>query len=209
MKRTLIGSIVALALLAIPSMANAHSGIVSCDANGVKFTYNHFSTAKTATEYVNDSVYTFNVTPNVVNTHIVPLPTLSPAVVSATWGGPGSIAPRTLTCPVAPPVAQPLPCPYGTVFKESANGYMVCILTVTRTEVVAGPPAATPLPATIPPVYYKCPKGTTLIAYKSGATICLKKKIKNKIKTVTKIKIVYVDVPDDKPTPPKGGGVAG
>lgn len=217
MKRIFIGAIAAAFLLAIPSLAGAHSGAVSCDSGGVLFTYNaDFATAKTATEHVGSAVYTFNITPHVVNTHLVPLPTTSPVVVSATWGGPGSIIPRALNCPTAPPVCDqltgrnsdgtncsvpnPTPpvCPAGYTTEPSPNVNMVlCTRTVTNT-----------LPAApVPPVYYKCPKGTKLVSYKSGATICLK--YKNKVKIVTKIKRIFVDVPDDKPTPPRGGGVAG
>lgn len=211
MKRILISSIVAVALFIVPSMAQAHSGEVTCDSKGVLFTYNaNFATAKTSTEHVGDAVYTFNVTPNVVNTHLVPLPVTSPVTVSATWGGPGSIAPRALSCPVAtPPVPPTTPsapvCPPNTVNEGMSGGVLVCVRTVTNTVSVQVPT----LPATIPPVFYKCPKGTKLVAYKSGATICLKYRNKIKIITITKVKIRYVDVPDDSPRPPKGNGVAG
>lgn len=204
MKRIAVLCAALMALFIVPSVANAHSGTVSCNATGVTFTYNaNFATAKTSTEHVGDMTYIFNVTPNVVNTHIVPLPTTSPVVVSATWGGPGSIAPRSLNCPVTPPplVVPKVVCPVGYVTEDSPNPNMVlCSRVITVTNTVTLPAAP------VPPVYYKCPKGTKLVAYKSGATICLKNHVK--IKIVTKIKRIYVDVPDDNP-PPRGGGVAG
>lgn len=212
MKRIFIGAIAAAFLLAIPSLAGAHSGAVSCDSAGVLFTYNaNFATAKTATEHVGNSVYTFNITPNVVNTHLVPLPATSPVVVSSTWGGPGSIIPRALNCPTAPPaclsgevnqsgecitpVPPPRPvCPVGYADAGLDHGILRCTITNTVIE-------------TIPPVYYECPKGTKLVSYKSGATICqktvIKVKTKTKIKTVTRW-VQWCPKPP-KPTP----GVAG
>lgn len=206
MKRIFIGAIVTAFLLAIPSLAGAHSGTVTCDARGVQFTYNaNFPQAFTATEHVGDAVYTFNIAPNVINTHLVPLPATSPVVVSATWGGPGSIAPRTLNCPVATPPTTPVCPPDYPNDAGMNNGVKLC----TRVDTVTIPVEViryinVPGPSPTPGV---CAKGQKQLSYKNGVLTCEKTTIK--VKTKTKIKTITRWVEWCPKPPHKTPGVAG
>lgn len=207
MKRIAISGIITIVMFIVPSMALAHSGSVSCDATGVKFTYNaNFASYKVSTERVGDQTYTFNVAPKVVQTHIVPLPTTSPVVVSASWGGPGSIPATTLSCPVTAPPVNVVVCPEGYVPQDAPNpvdyghSYVVLCLrtvTVTNTNTVTVPVEVIRYVTTPnPPVQYKCPKGTKRVGFKSNILTCLK------VKTKTVTRIVIREIPW-KPNPPR------
>src|SRR5436305_1372900 len=100
--------IAALIALALPGVAAANTGSVTCDSSGVVFSYHsNFDTAKVSTETVNGVTQQFTVPAHAASTHTWPGISGTPTA-GATWGG-GSIPTVTLTCPPAPPVAPPPP----------------------------------------------------------------------------------------------------
>lgn len=211
--RKLIAGIALLGALALPGVASAHSGNVTCDSTGVVFTYNaNFPANTVVTEHVAGSSYTFTPPAFAVSTHTDPAPNLSGGtngigigfLASATWIGGGTIPPTTLNCPQVtpqppvipvPPVTPPSPpitpapvCPAGTNSAGVSNGVLVCV---------------TPPPVT-PPPFAICPKGDKSLGVKNGVLLCQVIKIKV-VHKITKI-VKWVQW---CPLPPKKGGVAG
>ena len=108
--------IIAVIALAVPSVASANTGSVTCDSTGVVFSYNaNFGRTKVSTETVNGVTQQFTVPANTAVTHIWPI--FGTLTVGATWSG-GSIPTVTLVCPAPatptpppPPVTPPAPPP--------------------------------------------------------------------------------------------------
>jgi uncharacterized repeat protein (TIGR01451 family) len=104
--------IVALVALAVPGVASANTGSVTCDSTGVVFSYNaNFGRDKVSTETVNGVTQQFTVPAHTAVTHTWPI--FGTLTVGATWSG-GSIPTVTLVCPAPaapppPPVAPPPP----------------------------------------------------------------------------------------------------
>lgn len=184
MRRFLIASAVCIATLAIPTIASAHTGRVTCDSTGVVFNYDANFPANTAvTEHVNGINYSFIPTAFAVSTHIDPLPGIATVTASATWVGGGTIAPTTLTCPVpAPPVVPP---------------------PVVPPTPPAPPIIVPPVPPVVPPAPTPvCGKGFRL-HQSNHVNYCIKTVVK--VKTIVKIKYVWWC-----PLPPhKKSGVTG
>lgn len=205
MKKFLIGSILSAVLLAVPTMASAHSGTVTCNSSGVVFHYNaNFASTKTATERVNSAQYTFVVPAYTAIDHTVPLPTTTPVVASSNWGGPGSIPATTLNCPSPPP---PPTCAAGDTSQGVVNGVLVCNHTTVVT--IPGPvvTVTVPGPPVVPPVGV-CPKGTKNIGQVGGVLTCLKTVIKTKTHIKIQWRIKYIEW-CPKPPPPGPSPVAG
>jgi hypothetical protein len=100
--------IVALIALAVPGIASANTGSVTCDSTGVVFSYNaNFGRDKVSTETVNGVSQQFTVPAHTAITHTWPI--FGTLVVGATWSG-GSIPTVTLVCP-APQASPPPPVP--------------------------------------------------------------------------------------------------
>ena len=96
--------IVALIALAVPGVASANTGSVTCDSTGVVFSYNaDFGRTKVSTETVNGVTQQFTVPAHTAVTHTWPI--FGTLTVGATWSG-GSIPTVTLTCP-APVMPRP------------------------------------------------------------------------------------------------------
>lgn len=197
----LIAVLVVLGALFVPSVASAHTGSVTCTAQGVVFTYNaNFPVTENAFEKVDFSngafsTKNFTVVAGQVTSDTIPVDTAGTVVASSTWAGGGSIPPTSVTCPspdlipgpfpsVAPPpvtpvstFAPPIVCPAGTT--PDATG---CV------KIIA-----------------KCPKGTKQYSFKYGVLIC----VKTHIKVIHKIKLIpYTPVcPPNKSR--GGGGVTG
>ena len=103
--------IVALFALAVPGVASANTGSVTCDSTGVVFSYNaNFGRDKVSTETVNGVSQQFTVPAHTAVTHTWPI--FGTLTVGATWSG-GSIPTVTLVCPapVTPPPPPPPPSP--------------------------------------------------------------------------------------------------
>ena len=97
--------IVALIALAVPGVASANTGSVTCDSTGVVFSYNaNFGRDKVSTETVNGVTQQFTVPAHTAVTHTWPI--FGTLTVGATWSG-GSIPTVTLVCPA--PVTPPPP----------------------------------------------------------------------------------------------------
>lgn len=198
MKR-LIAGLVAVVALAVPGVASAHSGTVTCDTTGVVFHYNaDFPITTQVTEKAGSVTKNFTVPARTAVTDTISGLT-GTIVASSTWVGGGTIPPTTLTCPAPPPPPPPVPtCKAGDVSEGIVNGVLVCDHTIT----IVTPPAP---PS--PPPFVVCPKGTKNLGIQNGILTCLKTQIKIKVKTkvITKIKwVVWCPLPP-KPTP----GVAG
>ena len=109
--------IIAVIALAVPTVASANTGSVTCDSTGVVFSYNaNFGRTKVSTETVNGATQQFTVPANTAVTHIWPK-IYGTLIVGATWSG-GSIPTVTLVCPAPatptpppPPVTPPAPPP--------------------------------------------------------------------------------------------------
>jgi hypothetical protein len=100
--------IVALVALAVPGVASANTGSVTCDSTGVVFSYNaNFGRDKVSTETVNGVSQQFTVPAHTAITHTWPI--FGTLTVGATWSG-GSIPTVTLVCP-APQAPPPPPVP--------------------------------------------------------------------------------------------------
>lgn len=185
MKKFFIASAVCIATLAIPAMASAHSGHVTCDPTGVVFSYDANFPANTAvTEHVNGINYSYVPAAFITSTHTDPLPGIASVTVSATWTGGGTIPPIVLTCPVfdvviIPPVVVP-----------------------PVTPPVVPPPVVPPVVPPIVPPKPVCGTGYRL-HQSNHVNYCLK--TVTKIKRVVKIKYVWWC-----PLPPhKKSGVTG
>jgi uncharacterized repeat protein (TIGR01451 family) len=112
--------IIAVIALAVPTVASANTGSVTCDSTGVVFSYNaNFGRTKVSTETVNGVTQQFTVPAHTAITHTWPV--FGTLTVGATWSG-GSIPTVTLVCPapatptpppppVTPPVAPPVAPP--------------------------------------------------------------------------------------------------
>lgn len=105
--------IVALIALAVPGVASANTGSVTCDSTGVVFSYNaNFGRDKVSTETVNGVSQQFTVPAHTAVTHTWPI--FGTLTVGATWSG-GSIPTVTLVCPAPaappPPVTPPVTPP--------------------------------------------------------------------------------------------------
>lgn len=189
MKR-LIAFLCTLAIFAIPSVASAHTGTVTCDSRGVVFTYNaNFSRDTTTTENVNGVIKTFIVRANVVSTDVIASNQFTtPIVASSNWGF-GSIPATTVVCPPKPPTpptpkppAPPAPpvCPVNTVNEGVSNGVLICVRTITNT-LPAPPPITVTVIKTIPESPEekapKCPKGTKHYHTYGSAVICVKRHV--------------------------------
>jgi uncharacterized repeat protein (TIGR01451 family) len=108
----------AIGALALPGVASANTGSVTCDNTGVVFSYDaHFGRAKVATETVNGVSKQFTVPKYTATTDTWPV--FGTLTVGSTWSG-GSIPTVTLVCPppappltppVAPPIAPPVAPP--------------------------------------------------------------------------------------------------
>jgi hypothetical protein len=102
--------IVALIALAVPGVASANTGSVTCNSTGVVFSYNaNFGRDKVSTETVNGVTQQFTVPAHTAVTHTWPI--FGTLTVGATWSG-GSIPTVTLVCPAAtPPITPPVTPP--------------------------------------------------------------------------------------------------
>jgi uncharacterized repeat protein (TIGR01451 family) len=108
-KRLAAIPIIAMIALAIPSVASANTGSVTCDSTGVVFSYNaNFGRDKVSTETVNGVTQQFTVPAHTAITHTWPV--FGTLTVGATWSG-GSIPTVTLMCPPPPPPVAPPPPP--------------------------------------------------------------------------------------------------
>lgn len=178
----LAGVIAAFALLAIPGIASAHTGRVTCDSTGIVFNYDaNFPANTVVTEHVNGTDYSFVPATFAPSVNTVPLQTVANVTASATWVGGGTIRPVTLTCPVVIPVPITPPAPLPPV---------------PPTPPV---PPVPPLPPTPPPhVPVVCPVGYKL-HQSAHVNYCIKRIVK--VKTVVKIKYVWWCPMPPKPTP--------
>lgn len=199
MKRIIAG-LIAVCALALPSIASAHSGTVTCDTTNVVFTYHaDFPLTTTVTEKAGAVTKTFSVPAHTAVTDTIPYTPSggnNTIVASSTWVGGGSIPPTTLICVGPPPTPNPTPpvqppecaaacptptpparpfCPVGESERSYENGILTCVVTV-----IVNPP----VPPT--PVFPLCPKGTTSLGVKHGVMVCQKVKIKV-VYRVTKI----------------------
>src|SRR5664279_4116702 len=81
--------VVAICALALPGVASANTGSVTCDSTGVVFSYDaHFGRVKVATETVNGVSQPFSVPKYTAITHTWPV--FGTLTVGSTWSG-GSI----------------------------------------------------------------------------------------------------------------------
>jgi uncharacterized repeat protein (TIGR01451 family) len=100
--------IAALIALALPSVAAANTGSVTCDSTGVVFSYHsNFTTDEVSTETVNGETRQFTVPAHTAVTHTWPGISGTPTA-GANWRG-GSIPTAQLTCPASPPTVTPPP----------------------------------------------------------------------------------------------------
>lgn len=192
MKKFIIGGILTVVIMALPTIASAHTGTVTCDSRGVVFSYNNnFQNPTVSTEFVKDSTQgngnQFQVTVPAHNafTHIVAV-TAPVVVASASWTdghSKGGIGPVTLNCPqppkvTPPPTIIPPACPTNTVSEGMSNGVLVCVRTITNTVQLPAPPANTvTVTVTAPIVALKCPKGTKVYRRYSSGVICTKRHV--------------------------------
>lgn len=192
MKKFIIGGILTVVIMALPTIASAHTGTVTCDSRGVVFSYNNnFQNPTVSTEFVKDSTQgngnQFQVTVPAHNafTHIIAV-TAPVVIASASWTdghSKGGIGPVTLNCPQ--PTPKPVECPPGTMPEAGlvVTGRVVCIRTVTLP----------PLPPVVNTVYIyvdrpvtvvqpvedklKCPKGTKVYRRFGNSVICTKRHV--------------------------------
>ena len=95
--------LVAVFALALPGVASANTGDVTCTDQGVVFSYNaNFDEERVSTETVNGQTQEFTVPAFTAVTHLWPGVT-GDIVAGATWDG-GEIKPKLLHCPPAPPI---------------------------------------------------------------------------------------------------------
>src|SRR5689334_24698106 len=100
--------IAALIALALPGVAAANTGSVTCDSTGVVFSYHaNFTKDTVSTETVNGVTHQFTVPAATAVKDTWPV--FGTVTAGATWNG-GSIPTVTLTCP-APPAPPPPPPP--------------------------------------------------------------------------------------------------
>jgi uncharacterized repeat protein (TIGR01451 family) len=155
--------IVALIALALPGVAAANTGSVTCDSTGVVFSYNaNFGRDKVSTETVNGVTQQFTVPAHKAVTHTWP-GLFGTLTVGATWSG-GSIPTVTLMCPapVTPPPPPPVAPPPPPV-----------------PPAPPAPPVTPPAPPVAPPVVPAVPE--TPAAPSPSPQIALKKRALAKV----------------------------
>jgi hypothetical protein len=135
---------VAIGALALPALASANTGYVTCESTGVVFHYNtDFGRTKVVTETVNGVTRQFTVPARTAVTDT--WPQFGTLTVGATWSG-GSIPTVTLHCPapapppVAPPPPPPVAPPPPPVAPPAPPAPPVVTTPVTPPAVVTAPP---------------------------------------------------------------------
>jgi uncharacterized repeat protein (TIGR01451 family) len=164
-------AVFAIAAVALPAVASANTGTVTCDSRGVVFSYRaNFNPSRVSTETVNGVSRDFTVPKWTAVEDIWPGVTGNP-VVGATWSG-GGIATVTLHCPPAPPAPPPVvvtPPPVAPPPAVPVTPPPVAPPVTPEVPVVSSAPAPAATPTPTPVLSLRKKAGASTVA--AGASV--------------------------------------
>ena len=158
---------VAIGALALPGVASANTGSVTCDSTGVVFHYNpNFSGTAVVTETVNGDTRQFTPPKGVTSTDTWPV--FGTITAGATWNG-GKIDTVTLQC-AAPPRRPPRPAPAAAPAAGRASAARDTPAPPAPPPVVSTP-VAPPAVVTVPPPVLSLHKKALATTVEAGAKV--------------------------------------